>query len=239
MCAESATCSALQFFGSPPVTKTHLVILIVVATLLGYCPTCAQSQSSSQVTAAEIDAAVSRVAPAMVELRHQVHQHPELSNREFETSRLVAERLRAMGLNVRTGIARTGVVGILKGGRPGPVVAVRSELDALPVTEESSLCFKSTVRSTYNGQEVRVSHVCGHGIHIAAILGVAAVLSSMRERIPGTVIFIFQPAEEGPPRGEEGGAQLMLKEGLFSKLKPDAICEFHESNNCKDPLYCW
>lgn len=158
----------------------------------------------------------------MIELRHQVHQHPELSNREFDTSKLVAERLRALGLEVQTGIAQTRVLGILKGGRPGPVAAVRSELDALPITEENSLPFKSTTRSTYNGQDVGVAHVCGHDIHMAVILGVAGVLTSMRERLPGTVMFIFQPAEEG-----EGGAHLMLKEGLFSKLKPDAVFGLH------------
>jgi amidohydrolase len=175
----------------------------------------------------DINRAVDRNVQAMIELRHQVHQHPELSNREFETSKLVAGRLRAIGLDVQTGIAHTGVVGILKGARPGPVVAVRSELDALPVTEENSLPFKSTVRSTYNGQEVGVAHACGHDIHIAAILGVATILASMREQLRGTVIFIFQPAEEGPPAGEEGGAELMLKEGLFGKLRPDAVFGMH------------
>lgn len=207
--------------------KTRLIILVFGVTLLAPRPAGAQSQSSGQVTDAEINAAVERVAPGIIELRHQVHRHPELSNREFETSKLVAERLRALDLDVQTGIARTGVVGILKGRRPGPVVAVRSELDALPVTEESSLPFKSTVRSTYNGQDVGVAHACGHDIHIAAILGVATVLASMRERLPGTVIFVFEPAEEGPPKGEEGGAELMLKEGLFGKLKPDAVFGMH------------
>jgi amidohydrolase len=188
-----------------------------------------QPQSTGQITDATVNAAVARDAPAMIELRHQIHQHPELSNREVETSKLVAAQLRALGLDVQTGIARTGVVGILKGRRPGPVVAVRSELDALPVTEATSLPFKSTVRSTYNGQDVGVAHACGHDIHIAAILGVATVLASMRDQLPGTVMFIFQPAEEGAPRGEEGGAELMLKEGLFSKLKPDAVFGMHSS----------
>ena len=163
----------------------------------------------------------------MIELRHQVHRHPELSNREFDTAKLVAAKLRSIGLDVQTGIAHTGVVGILKGAKPGPVVAVRSELDALPVTEDNSLPFKSTVRATYNDQDVGVAHACGHDIHIAAILGVATVLASLREQLPGTVIFIFQPAEEGPPAGEEGGAELMLKEGLFNKFKPDAIFGMH------------
>src|ERR1700677_1656844 len=187
----------------------------------------AQSSLSDKITDTEIYSAVERDSPAMIELRHQVHQHPELSNREFETSKLVAERLRALGLDVQTGIAHTGVVGVLKGAKPGPIIAVRSELDALPVTEESTLPFKSTVRSIYNGQDVGVAHACGHDIHIAAILGVATVLASMRAQLPGTVIFVFQPAEEGPPTGEEGGAALMLKEGLFSKIKPEAVFGMH------------
>ena len=202
-----------------------LVLFVVTSSTLSYAT--AQATSDSAITDAEINATVDRDASAMIELRHQVHQHPELSNREFETSKLVAERLRALGLDVQTGIAHTGVVGVLKGAKPGPVIAVRSELDALPVTEESSLPFKSTVRTTYNDQDVGVAHACGHDIHIAAILGVATVLASMRDQLAGTVIFIFQPAEEGPPTGEEGGAALMLKEGLFAKLKPEAVFGMH------------
>ncbi len=209
--------------------KSNLATLVFAALVLSACLAPARSQSNGEITAAAVNAAVDRDAPAMIELRHEIHQHPELSNREFETSKLVAERLRALGLDVQTGIARTGVVGILKGGLPGPVIAVRSELDALPVTEVNSLPFKSTVRSTYNGQDVGVAHACGHDIHIASILGVATVLASMREQLPGTVMFIFQPAEEGAPRGEEGGAELMLKEGLFNKLKPEAVFGMHSS----------
>lgn len=204
-------------------TRVHLFGV----TCIGPCATAGQAHSSSQIADSEIQTAVDRVAPTMIKLRHQIHQQPELSNREFETSKLVAERLRVLGLEVQTGIAHTGVLGILRGGRPGPVAAVRSELDALPVAEDNSLPFKSTVRSTYNGQDVSVAHLCGHDIHIAVVLGVASVLASMRERVPGTVMFIFQPAEEGPPTGEEGGAHLMLKEGLFSKLKPDAVFGLH------------
>jgi amidohydrolase len=209
--------------------RSRFLILLFGAVALAARFSPVQSQSSGQITDAAVNAAVERDAPAIIELRHQIHQHPELSNREFETSKLVAAQLRALGLDVQTGIARTGVVGVLKGGRPGPVIAVRSELDALPVTEATSLPFKSTVRATYNGQDVGVAHACGHDIHIAAILGVATVLASMREQLPGTVMFIFQPAEEGAPRGEEGGAELMLKEGLFSKLKPEAVFGMHSS----------
>ncbi len=196
-----------------------------LAFLLGTLDLCAQIPDDA------VNAAVDREAPAIIALRHQVHQHPELSNREFETSKLVAARLRSLGLEVQTGIAHTGVVGILKGGRPGPVVAVRSELDALPVTEDTPYEFKSTVRTTFNGQEVGVAHACGHDIHIATILGVAAVLTSLRAQLPGTVVFIFQPAEEGAPVGEEGGAELMLKEGVFSKLKPAAVFGLHSMGN--------
>jgi len=209
-------------------TKRILAVaLFLLVALLAGRAAVAQSSASGKITETEINLAVERDAPAIIELRHQVHQHPELSNREFETSKLVAERLRALGLDVQTGIAHTGVVGVLKGAKPGPIIAVRSELDALPVTEENSLLFKSTVRSTYNGQDVGVAHACGHDIHIAAILGIATVLASMREQLPGTVIFVFQPAEEGPPTGEEGGAALMLKEGLFAKLKPEAVFGMH------------
>jgi amidohydrolase len=176
----------------------------------------------------DVAAAVDRFAPAMIEIRHQIHQHPELSNREFETAKLVADYLRSLNLDeVRTGIGHTGVIGVLRGGKPGPVVAVRADMDALPVTEDTPLPFKSTVRSTYLGQDVGVSHACGHDIHTSVQLGVASVLASMRKDLPGTVLFIFQPAEEGPPPGEEGGAELMLKEGAFAGPKPSAIFGLH------------
>ena len=210
--------------------KSFLALLPLAADISAPCLAAAPvkpAAQATQVTDAAINAAVERDAPAMIELRHQVHQHPELSNREFETSKLVAAKLQALGLEVQTGIAHTGVVGILRGAKPGPVAAVRSELDALPVTEDTQYSFKSTVRTTFNGQDVGVAHACGHDIHIAAILGVATVLASMRDQLHGTVMFIFQPAEEGAPEGEEGGAELMLKEGIFSKLQPDAIFGMH------------
>lgn len=174
-----------------------------------------------------IDEAVERLAPRIIEIRHRIHQNPELGNREFETARLVAEHLRGLGLEVTTGVAHTGVVAVLRGGRPGPVVAVRADMDALPVTEETDFEFKSTVRTSYLGQEVGVSHACGHDIHTAVQLGVASVLTSMRDELPGTVVFIFQPAEEGPPPGEEGGAELMLEEGVFDDRRPTAIFGLH------------
>jgi amidohydrolase len=187
----------------------------------------AQSQLSDAILDAAVRAAVSGEAPEMIRLRRQIHQHPELANREFETSKIVAGKLRSLGLDVRTGIAHTGVVGTLTGSHQGPVIAVRTELDALQVTEDSPYPFRSTVRTTVNGEDVGVAHACGHDIHIASILGVAAVLASMRAQLPGPVIFVFQPAEEGPPAGEEGGAELMLKEGVFNTLKPAAVFGMH------------
>jgi len=174
-----------------------------------------------------VSAAVERLAPQMTEVRHRLHQNPELSNREFRTAELVAAHLRSLGLEVSTGIAHTGVVAVLRGGRPGPVVAVRADMDALPVTEDTPYPWKSTVRSEYLGQQVGVSHACGHDVHTAVQMGVASTLAGMRERVPGTVVFVFQPAEEGAPPGEEGGAALMLKEGVFERWRPAAVFGLH------------
>ncbi len=172
--------------------------------------------------AGRVQAQVERILPRITEIRHHIHQYPELGNREFKTAALVAEHLRDLGLSVAT-----GVVGILKGGRPGGVVAVRADMDALPVTEDTPYPFRSTVRSTWQGQEVGVMHACGHDIHTAVQLGVASVLAALRDEIPGTVKFIFQPAEEGPPQGEEGGAELMLAEGVLDNPRPSAIFGLH------------
>jgi amidohydrolase len=168
-----------------------------------------------------------KVVPAITGIRHQIHQHPELSNREEKTAALVADYLRTLGLEVKTGVAKTGVVALLEGGRPGRVVAVRADMDALPVTEQTNLPFASKVRSTYLGQDVGVMHACGHDVHTAVQLGVASVLTAMKAELPGTVKFIFQPAEEGPPPGEPGGASLMVKEGVLQNPKPDAIFGLH------------
>ena len=174
-----------------------------------------------------IDKAISKNLNTIIDLRHQIHQYPELGNREYKTAKLVAKHLRSFGIEVETDIAYTVVVGILKGNKPGPVVAGRADMDALPVTEETDLSFKSTVKTTYLNKEVGVMHACGHDIHTSVQLGVASVLASMKRSLPGTVKFIFQPAEEGPPPGEEGGADLMLKEGVFANLKPSAIFGLH------------
>ncbi len=184
--------------------------------------------SSAIAQSARVDQAVERYADEIIELRHQIHQNPELGNREFETAKLIAAHLTELGFDkIETGVAHTGVVGILHGSKPGPVVAVRADMDALPVTEDTPYPFKSTVRTTYLGQEVGVSHACGHDIHTAVQLGVASVLASMRDEISGTVKFIFQPAEEGPPPGEDGGAPLMMAEGVLENPEPTAIFGLH------------
>ena len=178
----------------------------------------------------EIDQAVDRLVPQITEIRHQIHENPELGNREEETAALVADHLRELGFDdVRTGVAHTGVVAVLRGGRPGPTVAVRADMDALPVVEETDLPFRSTKRTTYLGQEVGVMHACGHDIHTAVQLGVASILKELQPDLPGTVVFLFQPAEEGPPPGEEGGAALMLDEGVFDELGPEVVFGLHAS----------
>lgn len=169
------------------------------------------------------------VEKKVIEWRRHLHEHPELSNREFETSKYIEKHLRALGLEVRTGIGKTGVVGVLRGGRPGPVMALRADMDALPVVERGNLSFASKVKSTFNGQDVGVMHACGHDSHVAMLMGAAEVLTPMQKDIEGTVLFLFQPAEEGAPAGEEGGAKLMLKEGVFNNPKVDVAFGLHIS----------
>ena len=175
----------------------------------------------------EVDARAAQVAGKVVAWRRDIHAHPELSNRETRTADIVAQHLRSLGIEVRTGVAHTGVVGVLRGGKPGPVVALRADMDALPVTEEVDVPFASKVRATYNGQDVGVMHACGHDAHTAMLMGVAEVLAGMRNDLPGTVKFIFQPAEEGAPTGERGGAELMIEEGALDDPKPSAIFGLH------------
>ncbi len=179
----------------------------------------------------KIDRMAAEVEDKVIEWRRDIHQNPELSNREFRTSKLVADHLKRLGMEVKTGVAHTGVVALLRGGRPGPVVALRADMDALPVTEATGLPFASKVRAEYNGQEVGVMHACGHDAHVAILMGAAEVLSGLREELPGTVKFLFQPAEEGAPEGEEGGAELMLKEGAFDEPRPDAVFGLHITSN--------
>ncbi|MHC4534162.1 MAG: amidohydrolase [Planctomycetota bacterium] len=175
----------------------------------------------------KLDTSTDRIESKVIEWRRHFHKFPELSNREFKTARKIEEHLRNLGLDVTTGIAHTGVVGLLKGGKSGPVVGLRADIDALPVTERVDVPFASKVRSTYNGHDVGVMHACGHDAHIAILMGVAEILSSMKKDLPGSVKFIFQPAEEGAPQGEEGGAELMVKEGVLSNPKVDVIFGLH------------
>ncbi len=182
-------------------------------------------------TAASADTAVS-IDPALqaqvIEWRRDLHQHPELGNHEVRTAQIVAEHLRALGLTPKTGIAHTGVTAVLKGGKPGPRIALRADMDALPVTEQTGLAFASTVKSEYRGQPVGVMHACGHDMHVAILMGVAQALAARKDELAGEVMFVFQPAEEGPPLpGESAGARLMLEQGVFDDFTPDAVMGLH------------
>ncbi|WP_247231853.1 amidohydrolase [Telluribacter sp. SYSU D00476] len=176
---------------------------------------------------AQIDQKAKALESRVIEWRRDIHQHPELGNREFRTAEKVANHLRQLGIEVKTGVAHTGVVGILKGGKPGPVVALRADMDGLPVTERVDVPFKSRVTTEYNGQQTGVMHACGHDTHVAMLMGVAEVLASMKNELKGTIKFIFQPAEEGAPTGEQGGAELMVKEGVLEHPKVDVIFGLH------------
>ncbi len=167
------------------------------------------------------------ILPKVIEWRRHLHEHPELGNREVKTAEYIAAHLRSLGIEVKTGVGKTGVVGLLKGGKPGPVVALRADMDALPVSERGNLPFKSVVTAEYNGQTVPVMHACGHDAHVAMLMGAAEVLAGMKKDIAGSIKFIFQPAEEGPPANEEGGAPLMVKEGVMDNPKVDAIFGVH------------
>lgn len=175
----------------------------------------------------DIDAAIQKIEKKIIAWRRDFHANPELGNREFRTSEIVAKHLRSLNIEVTTGMAKTGVVGILKGGKPGPVIALRADMDALPVTEQSALSFASKITTDYNGKQTGVMHACGHDAHTAILMGVAEILAGMRDEIKGTVKFIFQPAEEGAPAGEEGGAKLMVKEGVMENPKVDVIFGLH------------
>lgn len=177
-----------------------------------------------------VDQLIIDVEPKVIEWRRHFHENPELSNREFRTAEKIAEYLKSLGLEVKTGIAHTGVVGILNGNQPGPVVALRADIDALPVTERTPVPFASKVIDTYNGAETGVMHACGHDAHISMLMGVAEVLSKIKNELKGTVLFIFQPAEEGAPIGEEGGAELMIKEGVLKNPNVDVIFGLHISS---------
>ena len=202
----------------------HLILSAILLFSLNVFSTSAGDLESS------LDSQIDAIMHKVVLWRHDIHKFPELSNREFRTAKKVADHLKGLGLEVKTGIAHTGVIAILKGGKPGPMVALRADMDALPVTETTGLSFASKERAIYNGKEVGVMHACGHDAHVAILMGVAEILSSVKNDIPGSVMFIFQPAEEGAPVGEEGGARLMLKEGIWDEEKPEVIFGLHVSN---------
>ena len=195
---------------------------LLVAALLALVP-CATLAADAQV-----EALAARVDGKVQAWRRDIHQHPELGNREVRTAQLVAEHLRALGFEeVRTGIATTGVTAVLRGGKPGPRIALRADMDALPVTERSGLPFASKVTSTFRGEPVGVMHACGHDAHVGILMGVAEALASIRAELPGEILFVFQPAEEDPPDGEEGGAEEMLAQGIFKGFKPQAVFGLH------------
>jgi amidohydrolase len=177
--------------------------------------------------AESIDRQAAELESQVIDWRRDIHEHPELSNREYRTAEKVATHLRDLGLDVETGVSKTGVVGVLEGGKPGPVVALRADMDALPVKERVDVPFASTDSAMYNGEKVPVMHACGHDTHVAMLMGAAEILASMREELPGTVKFLFQPAEEGAPRGERGGADVMVEEGALKAPDVDAIFGLH------------
>ncbi|HYG64124.1 MAG TPA: amidohydrolase [Thermoanaerobaculia bacterium] len=201
-----------------------LAALAIPGTVLLGAPPPASAQTDLQ---REVDRRATEVLPKVIAWRRDIHQNPELGNRETRTSALVADHLRKLGYEVRTNVAHTGVVGILRGGKPGPVVALRADMDALPVTEQADVPFASKVRTTYNGQEVGVMHACGHDVHTAVLMGAAEALAGVRQELPGTVKLIFQPAEEGVPPGEEGGAKMMMAQGVLADPAPQAIFALH------------
>jgi len=201
--------------------------LLFLAVLASGLPSAAHAAEGAKPPAPEVEAAARTLQPKVLAWRRDIHQHPELGNRETRTATLVADHLRALGLEVRTGIATTGVTALLKGGKPGPRIALRADMDALPVTERSGLPFASKATATFRGETVGVMHACGHDAHTSILMGVAEALAAMKKDLPGEVLFIFQPAEEGPPDGEKGGAEEMLAQGIFREFKPEAVFGLH------------
>jgi amidohydrolase len=194
--------------------------------LSGFLAIISQNGLASDLTP-ELDSLADQLEPKVIAWRHDIHEHPELGNREFRTAALVADHLKALGFEVQTGVAHTGVVALLKGGKSGPVVALRADMDALPVTEEVDLPYASKVKATWAGKETGVMHACGHDTHVAILMGVAEALAKVKDQLPGTVKFIFQPAEESPPPGEEGGAALMVKQGAMENPHVDVVFGLH------------
>src|SRR5687768_13502944 len=207
------------------ITEMRRTLALLVAT------TSVASAQQSNVLTPAIVAKIQALEPKVVSWRRDIHQHPEHGNREFRTAKLVADHLRSLGIEVQEKVAHTGVVGILRGGKPGPVVLLRADMDGLPVTERVNLPFASKAKGNYNGQEVGVMHACGHDTHVAILMGVAELFAGMKKDIPGTIKFMFQPAEEGPPAGEKGGAELMVAEGILDNPKVDVGFALHISSD--------
>jgi amidohydrolase len=182
-------------------------------------------------TSAEINQDIAKVESKVIEWRRDFHEHPELSNREFRTSKIIAQHLQSLGMEVQTGVAHTGVVGYLKGGLPGPTIALRADMDALPVTEQVDIDFASKQTATYRGETVGVMHACGHDTHVAMLMGAAEVFAKNKATLNGSILFVFQPAEEGAPEGEQGGAEMMLSEGIFKKYKPEVAFGIHVTSS--------
>ena len=199
----------------------------LAALLLAVASAPAGAQSAASPLPPDLARRIDALEPKLVAWRRDIHQHPELGNREVRTAKLVADHLRALGIETTTGVAHTGVVGILRGAKPGPVILLRADMDALPVEERNALPFASKVRTTYNGVETGVMHACGHDTHVAILMGVAEALAPMKGELAGTVKFMFQPAEEGPPQGERGGAELMIEEGVLANPKVDVAFGLH------------
>ena len=213
----------------------YLLVFVIFFTAIG----CSISQATVQKQLVnlktdgiygQIDQMADEVDAQVVKWRRHLHENPELSNREFKTAEMIAKELKSMGIEVTTGIAHTGVKGVLKTGKPGPVIGLRADMDGLPVVERVDVPFASKVKSTYNQQDVGVMHACGHDTHVAMLLGAAKILSDLKDQLKGTIVFVFQPAEEGAPKGEEGGAKLMIKEGVLENPKIEAMFGLHISS---------
>jgi len=205
--------------------KNHISLFLL------YIALSVPSAFSDQLPLESISSLSDELSQQVVTWRRDFHQNPELSNREFRTSKIIAQHLQALGIEVQTGVAHTGVVGVLKGGKPGPVVLLRADMDGLPVPERNELPFRSEAVGEYNGEEVPVMHACGHDTHVAMMMGVAQILAELKDDMPGTVKFVFQPAEEGAPLGEEGGAEMMVAQGVLENPSVDAAFALHVSAN--------
>lgn len=211
--------------------SSALVVLFFLMTVSVFSQAHQANYTIARIKAlkSEVDALSAEVEYRMIEWRHHLHEFPELSNREYNTAAFIATHLESLGLEVRTKVAHTGVVAILRGGKPGPVVALRADMDALPLREQVELPYASKQKAEFNGEEVNVMHACGHDTHVAMLMAAADILTELKDSLPGTIVFIFQPAEEGVPTGEEGGAELMIKEGVLDQPKVDAIFGLHIS----------